>query len=373
MITENINQVFRNYIDKFDYMNDKDHNESYKWIAVEHFQKNWNIDAPDFISMFKEAVSKTENLINNSRIHPGAGVLKLAEHDMEAVRELFRELYKEDNGDLIKRQNRIDEFNYRIKELLEKFEKGKWSYAHDVRTIISYLSLRYPDDNYFYKPTEAKKLAESIDYDDDWGAGHSFELIKYYRMCDNLVDAIKGQPELLELHNSRLKEGMFTDNNLHILAYDIIYCAENYNLHSNLPFPKISKKIVAVNNGKEEGKNKQTEQVKLQNQMEELMKRLAEVESLIENLEKVSLIGKTVNHKVYGLGKVINQIGSYVEIQFEGAYKRFPLTSVFSDKFIEIGDDRITDHLIGYSELQKQKEVLKYELMKMEYEVKKII
>jgi len=374
MITENLNQVFRNYIDKFDYMNDKDHNESYKWIAVEHFQRNWDIDALDFISMFKEAVSKTDNLINNSKIHPSAGILKLAEHDEEAVRELFRNLYKDDQGDLIKRQDQIDEFNYRIKELLEKYEKGKWSYAHDIRTIISYLCLRYPEDNYFYKPSEAKMLAESMDYADDWGAGQSFKLIKYYKMCDTLVEEIKGQPELLNLQSSRLKDGMFTDESLHILAYDLIYCAKNYNLYTNLPVPKIpSRKVIVDNNGRADGQNKQTERVKLQCQIDELRNRLEELEFEIENLEKVSLLGKTVNHKVYGWGDVTSQIDSYVEIRFKGEYKRFPLSSVFSDKFLEIGDYRITELSSCHTELKKQEEMLKYELMKAEYEIKKII
>ena len=27
--------------------------EKYKWIAVKHFQDNWNIDAPDFAEMLK--------------------------------------------------------------------------------------------------------------------------------------------------------------------------------------------------------------------------------------------------------------------------------------------------------------------------------
>ena len=28
--------------------------EKYKWIAVKHFQENWNVDADDFSAMFTE-------------------------------------------------------------------------------------------------------------------------------------------------------------------------------------------------------------------------------------------------------------------------------------------------------------------------------
>ena len=37
--------------------------EKYKWIAVKHFQDNWNIDAPNFAEMLKNALAKTGNLL----------------------------------------------------------------------------------------------------------------------------------------------------------------------------------------------------------------------------------------------------------------------------------------------------------------------
>ena len=41
----------------------KGHEEIYKWKAVEHFQKYWNINEIDFLGMVQEALSKTENLL----------------------------------------------------------------------------------------------------------------------------------------------------------------------------------------------------------------------------------------------------------------------------------------------------------------------
>jgi hypothetical protein len=39
--------------------------EIYKYIAVQHFQQNWNINAEDFAEMLKFALSKHVNLIYN--------------------------------------------------------------------------------------------------------------------------------------------------------------------------------------------------------------------------------------------------------------------------------------------------------------------
>lgn len=48
MTKEQLEKIIRNYTDKFDYLNNEEHSEDYKWIAVRHFQIHWNIDANDF-------------------------------------------------------------------------------------------------------------------------------------------------------------------------------------------------------------------------------------------------------------------------------------------------------------------------------------
>ncbi len=54
MNKDNLNLILRNYIDRFDQL---DQGETYKWVAVQHFQNKWNIDAEDFGAMFKNAVN----------------------------------------------------------------------------------------------------------------------------------------------------------------------------------------------------------------------------------------------------------------------------------------------------------------------------
>ena len=49
----------------------KTQNEKYKWIAVKHFQDNWDIDATDFLEMFTQATAKTENLLDDNGVLQG--------------------------------------------------------------------------------------------------------------------------------------------------------------------------------------------------------------------------------------------------------------------------------------------------------------
>ena len=62
MNRENLDKLISNYIANFDLINNDVNMEYYKWEAVKHFQDHWNIDAPDFAAMFREAIRLTYNL-----------------------------------------------------------------------------------------------------------------------------------------------------------------------------------------------------------------------------------------------------------------------------------------------------------------------
>ena len=42
-----LSQLFNNYIEKFEYINNPDFNETYKWAVVEQYRESFNLDAPD--------------------------------------------------------------------------------------------------------------------------------------------------------------------------------------------------------------------------------------------------------------------------------------------------------------------------------------
>ena len=64
-------------------------NERFKWVAVKHFQDNWDINAPDFRGMFKEATAKTSSLLTAMNNFPRQMVDFFAAADAEATRAMF--------------------------------------------------------------------------------------------------------------------------------------------------------------------------------------------------------------------------------------------------------------------------------------------
>ena len=111
--------------------------------------------------MFKESVSKTSNLINNHIVPPANGIIKLAERPevAEEIRSSFRELfYTDDSGNIDQRQDRIERFSDSVNVLLDKYEPGKWKYRQDFRSVLFYLNLFAPGENYLYKATQAREF-----------------------------------------------------------------------------------------------------------------------------------------------------------------------------------------------------------------------
>lgn len=60
MNKEHLQLIFDQYISRFDELDDLNgSDEGYKWRAVSCFLENWDIEADDFVSMFKAAMTDT--------------------------------------------------------------------------------------------------------------------------------------------------------------------------------------------------------------------------------------------------------------------------------------------------------------------------
>ncbi|MDR0221131.1 MAG: hypothetical protein LBI54_06995, partial [Lachnospiraceae bacterium] len=58
-MTTKIQEIIAGYKAEFERI---DSEERYKWVAIKHFQDNWDIDAPDFVEMLERAFAKQVNL-----------------------------------------------------------------------------------------------------------------------------------------------------------------------------------------------------------------------------------------------------------------------------------------------------------------------
>ncbi len=89
MNNEHMQQIFDNYIQKFEFVNNSQHQEYYKWQIANIFHDEMDkvLSAPkeEFASKLRELKKKTEDLID-SYTQPFGGLVYFAETEPETVR-----------------------------------------------------------------------------------------------------------------------------------------------------------------------------------------------------------------------------------------------------------------------------------------------
>ena len=348
MNRKNLNQIFDAYIQHFAVLNDSHNNESYKWSAIVDFQKAFDlsVSADGFAGMLKEAKDVTENLID-SYTQPFHGLYELAKREPETVRAMLTALLEDDGGDLVARQEKIDTFLAECDQLVESYFPGSHLYKNDQRSAMAYLFLNDPDNHYLYKATEAKYMADCVGFYDDWGTMSNFKLEVFHRFCDELIEEIKATPALMATHQSRFvdaKKPMHEDEFLHVLVFDIIYCAHTYNLYSGLSFDKVTSA---------DRKLYQERKAKAQ----ELAAALRKVEDEIVLLDeartyfgKAITSGAAVTHKMFGPVVVESISDGFVslKIQKNGEIKKFGLLNCIAGGFVKIDVPDFDEMLARY-------------------------
>lgn len=193
--------------------------EKYKWEAVKHFQDHWNIDAPNFGEMFKQATDKTFNLLASGYAYPRGMVLNFAKADDAAVRQMFHDLFDE-SRDLTER---VGAFQAAAESIRAKHDNGSWrNHYQNTNAISTYLWLRFPDKYYIYKYEVCRDVAAELD--DSYKPrrnGNVDSLIGGYKMYDEICAALQADGEIAAMLRGALTDSCYPDPMLKTAAVDV--------------------------------------------------------------------------------------------------------------------------------------------------------
>ena len=198
---------------------DIDSEERYKWIAVKHFQDNWDIDAPDFADMLERSFSKHVNLLDSGVARPLGLMVFFAKQEPETVRNLFRMLFDETRP----LDGRISDYASGVGFFVDKMkqEDEQWkSTFQDQHTISVYLTFKYPENYYIYKYSILKAVAPVFGIEQ-----YSDRLTAYTHMCDAIREIAVSDEALIKMSYARLGEDCYQDPNNRMLAMDIAFYA----------------------------------------------------------------------------------------------------------------------------------------------------
>lgn len=210
-----LNHYIQEYKLNFEQVNQE---EIYKWRAVKCYQDHWDIDAANFYEMLLSSLKMTKNLMDSGQYFPLRMIVQYTEHKPKEVRELFRNLYNEEE-DLY---SRIQSFKLGINAIHNQLFENKSSYQ-DSRAIIVYLVLRYPERYFFYKFEMFKQFCEKLEIVYKPVKGHLENIGHFNNICGLIRYELSTNQELLKLHKNRITDDCYYDENLNILTQDFIY------------------------------------------------------------------------------------------------------------------------------------------------------
>lgn len=160
-MTENLKKVTTHLIEKYIEILEEngEPNEAYKYLAINTFQKNWDLEAEDFHQMFRNSFSKVANLLYQNS---WGFIEKSAQLFPNEVREMFRNLYDES----VEISQRIKTFQTESEKILPKVRQSlnrtNINSQQDERTISVYLAFRFPEKYILYKADYYKNFCEQL-------------------------------------------------------------------------------------------------------------------------------------------------------------------------------------------------------------------
>ena len=362
MNTENLQQIFAHYTERFEELNNAECDENFKWRAAKLFRERMDAaltkDGREFADALKKIVREkiTKTIVDNYT-QPFAGLVELAYKEPETVKEMLLGLFADDGNDLKLREQKISTFFAQSGKLLETYFPGSFRYKQDAHAVSAYLFLYDPDHHYLYKPTQARLFADCVEFYGDWGAGNHIKLDVFYRMCDELVAEIKKCPALLATDQSRFDgrfrvspEEMSPDKEKHILAFDIIYCSMVYDLFKGITFKSITVKEKKLY---EERLKKATE---LQESYVRAEERYRQLEEAIQHYKEVLVPGTPVQSRMLGEGKILEAGTNKISVQFASIAepKNFDFFSAITGQFLKFEDSLDEETAELYRELFKR-------------------
>ena len=226
-MNDKIQALISNYI-RFLQEKPSNPDEVYKWQAIEHFEQRWDINAPDFYEMFKEAFRKKDNLVD----YRPFGILEaLGENYPTKLKELLGIVYGAD--DFYTKLGICRTFTENVIDDLKEKSNTNFSTKIDERTLSFLLTLKFPNEYTFYKRDIYTKLCEYL--------GEVSQKERKYEHFIELLTEITtyfNNPELKQLTSNFIPQGF--DEPL-LLAQDIVY--QNMTISSEKAFRNVLDKI----------------------------------------------------------------------------------------------------------------------------------
>lgn len=255
--------------------------EGYKFQAVEHFQKNFDLEAANLAGMLEVALINN-NLVTGAQYWPRKMLVTYAQVFPEETRNALRKLFDEskDVGDRITEAEK--EF-YRLNDLRNKqFDRAATTTYIGLRFLSLFLGYRFPNFYNPLKPAEWKIYSRFLNPDFlipiHTPPGEQYKMYQDY--IEDLRGYIKNKEEIRLIKNALTKGLTFQDDEFRWMAQDVIYVTARLianersgEASKQIPLPEVIDSEVSEGEDKERGDEENTGFMPLEKHLEEYLVR----------------------------------------------------------------------------------------------------
>ncbi|MFK7808861.1 MAG: hypothetical protein AB8F74_13740 [Saprospiraceae bacterium] len=177
------------------------------WESMLHFQKSWDVDAPDLAAMYDSSLqnTQTKRIWKREAWEPKEMMIRFAQMQPEFLRKMFKDLFDE-TKDL---NGRISRFKFGLDTLLLEYKErnprriDNNHYHDDSEMVHMYLSFRFPEKYCLFHYPEFRKLTELLMLQNP---PSPFETDRFFKITKIWRTFLAKDPEVLKIHNK-----VFTD------------------------------------------------------------------------------------------------------------------------------------------------------------------
>ncbi|MEA1850636.1 AAA family ATPase [Chryseobacterium sp. MHB01] len=207
------------------------YDEKYKWNVLKQVSDKWNWNVDDKITMFKEAfeVKGRNNLWTSINYYPTTMATWFFNDFPDETLAAFENLFDEE-ADLLTRLNDFKKyFDNQLTLLQAKYPDKKLNYhSQDIRSMSLYLFLQNPSKYSLFKFSFVKIFAEQLGMGFvKKGQNHNY--IIYLEILNQIKEIIISDPFIQQYRQNNTENNLYTDESLHLLIQDFMYCSVTYN------------------------------------------------------------------------------------------------------------------------------------------------
>ena len=339
------------------------------WQAARTCAASFDPAAEDLSGMLQRAFMDATSVINyTSSVQPLYGMYALAapEQMTEQYRGALTILLGDDKGDLTRRQQRMKQYCEQCAGLLRQIEKAKRSWDQNLRAAITLMAIICPAENYLYKATEARYLADMLGCQTDMASGAHFTLSGFYGMCDVLAQAVAVHPVLAA--RIPAEDALPAEALLHLMVGDILLNAGPKKLAL---FGDMEALIQTRSRAGQAAQEREARLQVLRLEKENRMQHMMEIDDRLKGMSIPELVGQRCQTKAFGEAVVQGVQGSIISLETEKGVRRMSMPGCFLQGFVTPEDPAIAAFYNAVAVLLEERRNVESEILELECSIRK--